>query len=93
MSSETKLKNPTRRRYAIQVQAGVTDPKLKGLTRSYGERGGYFNKSYPTITHVKLGCNSCITADKLREAFYASMIPEEKYLRLGWLHRVVVHKK
>ena len=42
---------------------------------------------------VELECNSCITADKLREAFYASMIPQEKYLRLGWIHRVVVHKK
>ena len=87
MSSQTELKNPIHWCYAIQVQAGATDPKLKGLTRSKGERGGHINKSYPTIAQVvEPECNSCITADKLREAFYASMIPQEKYLRLGWLH-------
>ena len=28
-----------------------------------------------TIAQVEIECDSCITANKLREAFYASMIP------------------
>ncbi|CAF9918661.1 MAG: hypothetical protein ALECFALPRED_000778 [Alectoria fallacina] len=67
-------------------------PALKGLTRSKGEGGGSFGKSQPTLAQVEIECGSCITVEKLKEAFYASMIPQKKYLRLGYLHRVVVHK-
>lgn len=44
------------------------------------------------IVHNTL-CGSCITVEKPKEAFYASMIPQKKHLRLGYLHRVVVHKE
>lgn len=87
------LKKPDRYRHAIQVQAGAKDPVLKGLTRSKGERGGSFGKSKPTLAQVEIECGSCITVEKLKEAFYASMIPQKKYLCLGYLHRVVVHKE
>ena len=87
------LKKPDRYRHAIQVQAGAKDPVLKGLTCSKGEGDDSFGKSKPALAQVEIECGSCITVEKLKEAFYASMIPQEKYLRLGYLHRVVVHKE
>ncbi|CAD6576032.1 MAG: hypothetical protein ASARMPREDX12_007709 [Alectoria sarmentosa] len=73
------LKKPDRYRHAIQVQAGAKDPVLKGLTRSKGEGGGggSFGKSKPTLAPVEIECGSCITVEKLKEAFYASMIPQK----------------
>ena len=66
---------------------------LKGLFRSKGPNGGSFHKSKPTLAQVEIECGSCVTVEKLKEALYASMIPEEKYIRLGYLHHVVVRKE
>ena len=86
-------KYPDRYRHAMQVQAGPKDPVLKGLTRSKGRGGGSFGKSKSTLAQVEIEWGSCITVEKLKETFYASMVPQQEYLRLGYFHGVVVHKE
>ena len=90
------LKDPSRQRFAIQVNDNPPDKALKKSRRTKGGTStGKFTKSNATFAQIEVNSymdQGTDAADIFREAFYQSMIPEHLFDR-QFLHHVYVDEK